>query len=249
MAAFSTPFDLSAVDFLEDRKTPCYKIASFENNDLSLIAAVAKTGKPLFISTGMASVSELGDAVEQARKYGCKDLVLLKCTSAYPSTPESANILTIPHMRRLFSCEVGISDHTLGIGVALSAVAHGATVIEKHFTLSREDEGIDSFFSMEPLEMKQLVEESEKARLALGDIRYGPVVGEEGSKSLKRSLYIVENVSKGEIITADNVRSVRPGDGLAPKYLDIVTGRVFSTEAQKGQPLTWDLVGELAHHE
>ncbi|MFZ2404838.1 MAG: pseudaminic acid synthase, partial [Methylobacter sp.] len=187
--AFSTPFDDTAVDFLESLDAPCYKIASFENTDLPLIRRVAATGKPLIISTGMATVAELDETVRAARGAGCKDLVLLKCTSTYPATPENTNILTIPHMRELFGCEVGLSDHTMGIGVSVAGVALGATVIEKHFTLNRAEGGVDSTFSMEPDEMAQLVLETERAWQALGQVSYGPTEAERKSLQFRRSLY------------------------------------------------------------
>ncbi|RQD80972.1 MAG: pseudaminic acid synthase, partial [Methanocalculus sp. MSAO_Arc2] len=194
MICFSTPFDETAVDFLETLNVPAYKIASFENNHLPLIRKVAATGKPLIISTGMATIAELDEAVRTARDAGCQDLILLKCTSTYPATPENSNILTIPHMRELFNCEVGLSDHTLGIGAAVAAVAHGATVIEKHFTLSRADGGVDSAFSMEPSELKMLVEETERAWQSLGGVVYGSMEAEKRSLMFRRSLYVAEDM-------------------------------------------------------
>ena len=200
MLAFSTPFDESAVDFLESLDVPCYKIASFENTDLPLIRKVAATGKPMIISTGMASVAELDESVRTAREAGCKDLILLKCTSTYPATPENTNIRTIPHLRDLFGTEVGLSDHTMGTGVSVASVALGATVIEKHFTLSRAEGGVDSAFSMEPAEMASLVLESERAWQALGRITYGAASAqEEKSKVYRRSLYISRDLQAGEI--------------------------------------------------
>jgi len=218
MLAFSTPFDRTAVDFLEGLNVPCYKIASFENTDLPLIRYVAATGKPMIISTGMATFAELHESVEAARAAGCKDLVLLKCTSTYPSTPDDSNILTIPEMRSRYGCEIGISDHTMGIGVSVAAVALGATVIEKHFTLQRADGGVDSAFSMEPQEMAQLVIETERAWQALGKVQQGPTAKEKASLVFRRSLYVVADVKAGEKLTPTDVRAIRPGNGIAPKF-------------------------------
>jgi N-acetylneuraminate synthase len=223
--AFSTPFDATSVDFLESLDVPCYKIASFENTDLPLIRKVAATGKPMIISTGMASIAELDDTVRAARQAGCKDLVLLKCTSTYPATADNTNILTIPHMRELFGCEVGLSDHTMGVGVSVASVALGATVIEKHFTLNRADGGVDSSFSMEPAEMTQLVVETERAWQALGSVAYGPTAAEEKSIVFRRSLYVVKDLQAGEKLTTDNVRAIRPGLGFPTKYLAQVLGK------------------------
>jgi pseudaminic acid synthase len=241
MIGFSTPFDHTSVDFLEDLNVPCYKIASFENTDIPLIRKVASTGKPMIISTGMASIAELDETVCAAREAGCKDLVLLKCTSTYPATPENTNISTIPHMAKLFGCQVGLSDHTMGIGVAVASVALGATVIEKHFTLNRADGGVDSTFSMEPTEMQALVLESERAWQSLGRVNYGATDAEEKSKVFRRSLYVVEDVKKGEQFTANNVRAIRPGYGLAPKFLEKALGRVARSDIKKGTALSWDL--------
>ncbi|RQD82903.1 MAG: pseudaminic acid synthase, partial [Methanocalculus sp. MSAO_Arc2] len=224
LICFSTPFDETAVDFLESLNVPAYKIASFENNHLPLIRRVAATGKPLIISTGMATIAELDEAVRTARDAGCQDIILLKCTSTYPATPENSNILTIPHMRELFGCEVGLSDHTLGIGAAVAAVAHGATVIEKHFTLSRADGGVDSAFSMEPAELKMLVEETERAWQSLGGVVYGPTEAEKNAVYRRRSLYVAEDMKAGDVFTKENLRCVRPGLGLAPKYYEILLG-------------------------
>jgi N-acetylneuraminate synthase len=243
MIPFSTPFDDTAVDFLESLDVACYKIASFENTDLPLIRRVAATGKPLIISTGMATVAELDETVRAARLAGCRDLVLLKCTSTYPATADNTNILTIPHLRELFDCEVGLSDHTLGVGVSVASVALGATVIEKHFTLSRADGGVDSSFSMEPAEMAQLVIESERAWQSLGKISYGPTVKEQKSLVFRRSLYIVEDLAAGDILTPENVRAIRPGLGLPPKYLPALLGRRVSRDVKKGTATAWDLIG------
>lgn len=242
MMAFSAPFDETAVEFLESLDVPCYKIASFENTDLPLIRKVAATGKPMIISTGMASVAELDESVRAARDAGCDDLVLLKCTSTYPATPEDSNLLTIPHMRELFGCEVGLSDHTLGIGVAVASVALGATVIEKHFTSSRADGGVDSAFSMEPDEMKHLVIETKRAWQALGGVRYGATKLEKESLAFRRSLYITRDMNAGEVLSVDNVRAIRPGYGLPPKYLDILLGRKVKCDVRKGTPLSWNIL-------
>ncbi|HBQ25196.1 MAG TPA: pseudaminic acid synthase [Syntrophomonas sp.] len=242
LMAFSTPFDETAVDFLERLDAPCYKIASFENTDLPLIRKVAATGKPMIISTGMASVAEIDETVRVAREAGCEDLILLKCTSSYPASPEESNLLTIPHMQKLFNCPVGLSDHTMGIGAAVASVALGACLIEKHFTLSRADGGVDAAFSMEPGEMRQLVIETERAWQALGKINYGP--GEQESKSLKfrRSLYIAKDMLAGEVLTPENLRIVRPGYGLEPKYYDVLLGKKVNQAVKKGTPLSWDLI-------
>jgi len=239
---FSAPFDFSSVDFLESLAIPAYKIASFENIDIPLIKKAAATGKPLFISTGMASIAELDDAVTAARDAGCRDIVLLKCTSTYPAAPGDANINTLPHLRDLFKTEVGLSDHTRGIGVALAAVALGATVIEKHFTLQKSDGGVDSHFSLEPDELKTLVVESERAWQSLGSIQYGPTEKEIPSLLFRRSLYVVRDMKAGETVSPENVRSIRPGNGLAPKHYDQVMGRKITRDAKKGTPLSWDIL-------
>lgn len=245
MISFSTPFDETAVDFLEGLDVPCYKIASFENTDIPLIQKVAATGKPMIISTGMASVAELDETVRAAREVGCKDLILLKCTSTYPATPDNTNILTIPHMRELFSCEVGLSDHTMGVGVSVASISLAATVIEKHFTLSRADGGVDSSFSIEPDEMRSLVVESERAWQALGRISYGPTEKEKESLVFRRSLYIVEDTKAGAQLTRQNLRAIRPGYGLPPKYLPVLLGRRLARDVKKGTAMSWDLIGEL----
>jgi len=242
MIAFSTPFDATSVDFLESLDVPCYKIASFENTDIQLIKKVASTGKPLIISTGMASVAELDQTVRAAREAGCEQLILLKCTSTYPASPENTNILTIPHLRELFGCDVGLSDHTMGVGVSVASVALGATVIEKHFTLSRSEGGVDSTFSMEPAEMKQLVVETERAWQALGKVSYGMTESERSSVQFRRSLYIVENMKAGEKLTPSNVRAIRPGLGLAPVYFDIVMGKTLRHDVKRGTALNWELL-------
>lgn len=239
---FSTPFDFTAVDFLEELYCPIYKIASFENIDIPLIKRVAQTGKPMIVSTGMASLSELDDLVRTAKENGCNDLTLLKCTSSYPATPEDTNLLTIPHMKELFKCNVGLSDHTLGIGAAVASVALGATVIEKHFTLSRADGGVDAAFSMEPSEMAQLVRECNTACEVLGEVSYEMQEQEKKSMVFRRSLYIVEDIKAGDIITEKNMRSIRPGLGLLPKYYDCVLGKKVNKDIKKGTPLSWSFV-------
>lgn len=240
--AFSTPFDDTAVDFLESLDVSCYKIASFENTDLPLIRRVAATGKPLIISTGMASVAELDETVLAARGAGCKDLILLKCTSTYPATPENTNLLSIPHLRELFGCEVGLSDHSMGVGVAVAGVALGATVIEKHFTLNRADGGVDSAFSMEPGEMSQLVLETERAWQALGHVSYGPTEKEKKSIVFRRSLYIVKDLKAGEALTKENVRAIRPGLGLPTKYLELILGKTLKQNVKRGTALGWEMI-------
>ena len=242
MVCFSSPFDESAVDFLEGLNVPAYKIASFENIHLPLIRKVAATGKPLIISTGMATVAELFEAVSAAREAGCENLVLLKCTSTYPAVPINSNIATIPHMRELFQCQVGLSDHTMGTGVSVAAVTLGATIIEKHFTLKRADGGVDSAFSLEPIEMESLVTETERAWQALGVIRYGATDVEKKSLVFRRSLYISSDIKKGEILSKENVRCVRPGLGLPPKYLNHVLGLTVKKDLKKGTPITWDFL-------
>ncbi|MCG6152981.1 pseudaminic acid synthase [Leptospira bandrabouensis] len=240
---FSSPFDFTAVDFLEDLNVPAYKIASFENVDLPLIKKVANTGKPIIISTGMATVQEIAEAVETIRSTGNEQIILLKCTSTYPATPETTNILTIPHLRELFGCEVGLSDHTMGIGVSVASVALGAVVIEKHFTLNREDGGVDSTFSMEPKEMKALVIETERAWQSLGKINYGPTEKEKASLVFRRSLYVVEDIKAGDMITEKNVRSIRPGLGLPPKFFDLVMGKRVNQDVKRGTGLSWEMFG------
>jgi pseudaminic acid synthase len=237
---FSTPFDETSVDFLEKLDIPFYKIASFENNDIPLIKKVASTGKPMIISTGMATVAELDEAVRVARKAGCKDLILLKCTSTYPATPENTNILTIPHMRELFDCQIGLSDHTMGIGVSVASIALGATVIEKHFTLSRADGGVDSAFSLEPAELNALVVETERAWQALGKVTYGPTEKEKPSLKFRRSIYVSKDIKAGEKFSKENLRVIRPGYGLEPKYYDEILTKVAKKDFKKGTPLTFD---------
>jgi len=240
MVCFSSPFDESAVDFLEELNAPAYKIASFENNHLPLIAKAAATGKPLIISTGMASLGELEQAVRTARDAGCKNLILLKCTSTYPASPENTNIRTIPHLRDLLNCEVGLSDHTLGVGVAVAAVALGATVIEKHFTLSRAEGGVDSAFSMEPHELSALVEESHRAWQSLGKITYGPTDAETKSLVFRRSIYVSADIKAGETFSRENIRIVRPGHGASPALYETLIGKIARIDLGAGTPLSLD---------
>ena len=239
---FSTPFDETAVDFLENLDVPAYKVASFENIDLPLIKKVAETGKPMIVSTGMMSIAELDEAVQTIRNSGCEQFVLLKCTSSYPSTPENTNVLTIPHMRNLIGCEVGLSDHTMGVGAAAAAVAHGASIVEKHFTLSRADGGVDSAFSLEPEEMKSLVVETKRAWQSLGKITYGSSDIEKSSLAYRRSIYIAEDMKEGDTFNNENLRIVRPGLGLPPKYYKILIGRKINRDAKRGTAMNWNLI-------
>jgi pseudaminic acid synthase len=242
MLCFSSPFDETAIDFLETLDVPAYKIASFECIDLPLINKAAATGKPLIISTGMATVGEIADAVDAARTAGCKDLVLLKCTSTYPASPENTNLRTIPQLRALFGCEIGLSDHTSGIGAAVAAVAFGASVIEKHFTLDRADGGVDSAFSLEPHELEALVRESRTAWLALGQAKIGPTEAEKGSRLRRRSIYVAEDMQAGDEFTTTNLRRIRPGHGLPPKFYPELLGRKAARAIKKGTPMSWDLL-------
>lgn len=240
---FSTPFDETAVDFLESLHVSAYKIASFENTDLPLIRRVARTGKPMIISSGMATLAELDEAVRAAREEGCRDLVLLKCTSTYPATPEHTNLMSIPHLRAIFDCEVGLSDHTMGIGAAVAAVALGASVVEKHFTLARADGGVDSTFSLEPAELASLVVETERAWQALGKVQFGATEREQKSMIFRRSLYVAQDMKAGDQLTPQNLRAVRPGFGLPPKYYDTLLGRRVGRDVKRGTPASWELLG------
>ncbi|MEM9116388.1 MAG: pseudaminic acid synthase [Cyanobacteria bacterium P01_F01_bin.56] len=242
LICFSTPFDATAVDFLEELNVPCHKIASFENTDLPLIRKVASTGKPMIISTGMATVAELDETVRTARKAGCQDLVLLKCTSTYPATPENTNLRTIPYLRDLFDVQVGLSDHTMGIGASVASVTLGATFIEKHFTLRRADGGVDSDFSMEPEEMAQLVVESERAWQALGKVQLGPISAETASQVFRRSIYAAVDIEAGEPFTPNNLRIIRPGHGLPPKYYSLLLGKQSRYSIKKGTPINFEQV-------
>jgi len=244
MVAFSTPFDATAVDFLEKLDVPVYKIASFENIDLPLIRRVARTGKPMIISTGMASLAEIDEAVRTAREGGCPDLVLLKCTSNYPASPAASNLATIAELRKLFECEVGLSDHTLGTAVAIASVAMGASVIEKHVTLRRADGAVDSAFSLEPQELRELVQGSAMAQQAVGKVFIGPTESERASLVHRRSLYVCEDIRAGEEFTARNLRAIRPGLGLAPKYIDTFLGKKAARDVRRGTPLDWGMMGQ-----
>lgn len=246
MIGFSTPFDETAVDFLETLNVPVYKIASFENTCIPLLKKVAKTGKPVIMSTGMATVGELDESVKALKAAGCKELILLKCTSTYPATPDKTNILTIPHMRQLFDVQVGLSDHTMGCGVAVASVALGATVIEKHFTLRRADGGVDSTFSLEPEELKILTVESERAWQSLGRVNYGiSSAQEEKSKVFRRSIYVAEDIKAGEVLNEKNIRCIRPGLGLETKYYELVLGKKASSDLKRGTPLKLSHVDKM----
>lgn len=238
---FSSAFDFSAVDFLETLDVPAYKVASFENTDLPLIEKVASTGKPMIISNGMATVVEIGEAVAAAQRGGARDIVLLKCTSAYPASPENSNLATIPNLAETFGCTVGLSDHTMGCGVAVASVALGATVIEKHFTLSRADGGVDSAFSMEPAEFRMMREEVDRAAVAVGTVRYGGTSAEERSREHRRSLYIARDLQPGDVLDRENLRSVRPGFGLPPKFLDTFLGKRVARALPAGTPVDWTI--------
>lgn len=243
MIGFSTPFDATAVDFLESLDVPCHKIASFENIDLPLIARVAQTGKPIIMSTGMATLAEIDEAVRCARANGCEQLILLQCTSSYPAHPGASNLNTIPHMRDLFGCPVGLSDHTMGIGAAVASVALGAVAIEKHVTMRRADGGVDSAFSLEPDELAALVRETKTASEALGRIAYGPTEAEAGSLVFRRTLYVVEDMKAGDKLTPANLRAIRPGLGLPPKHIDQLMGKRVARDVPRGTPASWDLLG------
>jgi len=240
LLGFSSPFDDTAVDFLEELNVPAYKVASFENTDHPLLKKIAQTGKPVIMSTGVSKLADIDESVRVLRENGCKELALLKCTSTYPASPETTNILTIPHMAQLFEqVVIGLSDHTMGIGVPVAAVALGARIIEKHFTLNRADGGVDSQFSLEPEELKSLVIESERAFLGLGKVQYGIQKSEKDSKRFKRSIYVVQDVEAGKAFNIDNLRIIRPGDGMPPKYLAKILGKVASTKIEAGTPLQW----------
>jgi N-acetylneuraminate synthase len=241
MLAFSSPFDEHAVDFLDDLNVPCFKIASFELTDLPLIRKAASKKKPLIMSTGMASLTEIEQAVGVARLAGCDDIILLKCTSTYPAQPTQSNIVTIPHLRDAFGCQVGLSDHTAGVGVSVAAVALGATVIEKHFVLDRNAGGVDAAFSLEPDELASLVLETKRAHQALGQVKYGGTQAEEKSKQYRRSIYVSEDIQQGQKLSTQNLRIVRPAFGLAPKNWDKVLGKAAKQNLAKGTPLDWSM--------
>lgn len=243
MLAFSSPFDETAVNFLESLDVPAYKIASLENNDWPLLRRVASTGKPVIMSTGASTLSEVADAVAVLREAGCRELVLLKCTSTYPATPATTNLRTIPHLAQLFpDCLIGLSDHTGGIGVAVAAVALGATVVEKHLTLRRSDGGVDAAFSLEPVEMAALVTETERAWQGMGVIQYDFQQAEATARAHKRSVYVARAIAKGEVYSTQNLRVIRPGDGLPPRFYDALLGKPARQALDAGTPLTWELL-------
>jgi pseudaminic acid synthase len=239
---FSAPFDASAVDFLEEMDVPAHKLASFELVDIPLIQKMARTGKPLIMSTGMASVEEIQEAVQAACQAGCQQMALLKCTSAYPAPPEEMNLRTIPELARRFGVPVGLSDHSMGIAVPVAAVALGACIIEKHITLSRATPGPDSAFSLEPAEFKAMVEAVRVAEKALGEIHFGGGNGEESARIFRRSLYVVREMKCGEVFTMENVRSIRPACGLHTRHLSEVIGRQAACNIARGTPLSWEMV-------
>lgn len=243
MEAFSSPFDETAVDFLNDLDVPAFKIASFESNHFPLLKKVAQTGKPVIISSGTSKLNELYESVQYLKANGAKDIVVLKCTSTYPASPENTHLHTIPVLQNIFEdCLIGLSDHTMGIGAAVAATALGARVIEKHFTLRRADGGVDSAFSLEPEELNLLVVETERAFLALGHVQLDTQKSEEKSRQFKRSIYVAEDIEAGSIFTPQNLRVVRPGNGLEPKFYEQIVGTVAKQNLKKGTPLQWDLL-------
>lgn len=242
MLAFSSPFDETAVDFLETLDVPAYKIASFESNHYPLLKKVAQTGKPILISSGTSKINELYESVQYLKANGAQDIIIFKCTSTYPATPENTNLRTIPVFQSIFpDCVIGLSDHTLGIGASVAAVALGARVIEKHFTLSRAEGGVDSAFSLEPHELKSLVEETERAFLALGNVQLDTQKSEEKARQFKRSIYVVKDIKKGALFTPENIRVIRPGDGLEPRYYEQVLLKTALIDLEKGTPLKRDV--------
>lgn len=243
LIAFSSPFDITAVDFLESLDVPAYKIASFENTDHILLKKVAQTGKPVIMSTGVSTISDIDESVRVLRDNGCQDLIILKCTSTYPSTPENTNLSAIPLLRQIYNTHVGLSDHTMGIGAAVASVTFGATVIEKHFTLSRVEGGVDSAFSLEPLELKSLVIETQRAFQSLGKPFLGIQEVEKQSLKFKRSLFVVRDIRAGEIFTTDNLQSKRPAFGLHTRYYDVILGQKANQDILSGTPLNWSMIG------
>jgi pseudaminic acid synthase len=239
---FSTPFDETAVDFLEQMNVPAHKLASFELVDIPLIQKIARTGKPLIMSTGMSTVEEVEEAVTTAREAGATQIALLKCTSSYPAPPEEMNLRTIPELSRRFHVPVGLSDHSMGVAVPVAAVALGACIIEKHLTLSRSEPGPDSAFSLEPQEFRGMVDAVRAAEKALGEVRFGVGAKEESSRVFRRSLFVVQDVKRGQLLTAENVRSIRPGHGLHTRHLPEVLGRHAACDIERGTPLSWDSV-------
>lgn len=242
MIGFSSPFDATAVDFLQDLNVPAFKIASFEIVDIPLIRKVAATGKPMIMSTGMSTEQEIKEAVDAAKSANCGPLILLKCTSSYPADPKDSNLKTIPYIQQQFGVYAGLSDHTLGTAAAVASVALGAVAIEKHFTLSRAEGGVDSAFSLEPDELTRLVEETRLAHRALGRIGLGPAEGEKKSLVFRRSLYATEDIEAGELITEQNIRAIRPGLGLPPKHWDELLGKTAKVPIKRGTALSWDLI-------
>lgn len=240
---FSSPFDDTAVDLLESLEVPCYKIASFESNHIPLIKRVARTKKPMIISTGLAKASDIELAVETALSNGCSDLILLKCTSSYPADPAESHLNTIPHMRNLFDVQVGLSDHTMGIGAAVAAVALGATVIEKHFIKDRQGGGVDSAFSLEPQELTALVNETKTAWQALGSVHYGASERERKSLQFRRSIYVVADIKSGEAFSEKNIRVIRPGLGMEPKFFEQMMGKKATRDIKRGTALNWEMIG------
>lgn len=239
MLAFSSPFDETAVDFLEELDVPAYKIASFESNHFPLLKKVAQTGKPILISSGTSKLNELYESIQYLKKHGAKEIIIFKCTSTYPATPENTNVNTIPILQSIFpDCVIGLSDHTMGIGASVAAVALGARVIEKHFTLRRADGGVDSAFSLEPEELKALVVETERAQQSLGRVQLDSQKSEEKSRQFKRSIYVVTNIKAGEKLTPENIRVIRPGDGMAPKHYESMLGTVSDRDWKRGTPLS-----------
>ena len=239
---FSTPFDERAVDFLENLKVPFYKIASAENIHFPLLKKVAQTGKPIIISTGMINIKELDEVVSFVRRCGCKNITLLKCTTGYPASSKDSNILTIPYLKKRYKCNVGLSDHTLGIGASIAAIAQGATVIEKHLTISRNDGAIDSFFSLEPEEFKMLVKESQNAYESLGRVQIRPSQSEKKYLKYRRSIYVVENINENERFTKKNLKIIRPGLGLHPKYYNLIIGKKAKKNIKKGTALKLNII-------
>lgn len=240
---FSSPFEAKAIDLLEKLGAPAYKIASFENADRELLKAVAQTGKPVIISTGLSTLAQIDETVNFLYHHGCKQLSILKCTSNYPANPSDSNLLTIPHLQQIYpSAIVGLSDHTLGIGVAVASIALGARIIEKHFTLNRNDGGVDAAFSLEPSEMNSLVVECNRAFESLGNVHYGIIDSEKASLQFKRSLYVVKDVKVGDFFTNENIRVIRPGDGIEPKFIEVILGMRAAKDIAYGTPFNWDLV-------
>ena len=242
LIAFSSPFDITAVDFLESLDVPAYKIASFENTDHILLKKVAQTGKPVIMSTGVSTISDIDESVQVLRDNGCHDLIILKCTSTYPSTPENTNLRAIPLLKQIYNTQVGLSDHTMGVGVAVASVTFGATVIEKHFTLSRAEGGVDSAFSLEPQELESLVTETQRAFQSIGKPFLGIQEAEKKSIKFKRSLFVVQDIKAGELFTTDNVQSKRPAFGLHTRYYDSVIGQKAKQDISNGTPLIWDMI-------